>query len=415
MLEINTKEEQKVILNLNSVNISNDLGPAICITNAKKTIIVLNGENIIEDGEEYNIDAKATLFSNDTLKIKGEGSLEVIGNYKHAIASDDDIIIESGNIILSAIKDGMHANDGIQIDGGNITVKTAHDGIESEGILIINNGTFDFSCEDDGITAQGDFTINGGTYSITKCEEGIESKSKLVINDGLIEVEANDDGLNATDIEINGGKIYCNSKNGDAIDSNGTVTITGGIIVAVGGNVPEGGLDFDNNVCTITGGTIIAAGGVNSVPTESKCTQSVILLGNLESNSVIRIQDESGNEIITFKLEKTYQSLLFSNQKLEKNKKYIVYSNGEVTEGETFHGLYTEETTYSNGEENTSFTLESNVTNLSGSTTFGGGVFNPQNGNKGPMGGMKEPNEEFNPNGENAPGLSGTKPNSNNL
>ena len=31
------------------------------------------------------------------------------------------------------------------------------------------------------------------------------------------------------------------------------------------------------------------------------------------------------------------------------------------------------------------------------------------------MGGMKEPNEEFNPNGENAPGLSGTKPNSNNL
>lgn len=415
MIEINTKEEQKVILNLNGINIKNDSGPAICITNAKKTIIVLNEDNMIEDGEKYDIDAKATLFSNDTLKIKGEGSLEVVGNYKHAIASDDDIIIESGKITLSAIKDGMHANDGVQIDGGNITVKTAHDGIESEGIIIINNGTFDFSCEDDGITAQGDFTINGGTYNITKCEEGIESKSKLVINDGLIEVEANDDGLNATNIEINGGKIYCNSKNGDAIDSNGTVTITDGVIVALGGNVPEGGLDFDNNVCTITGGTIIAAGGVNSVPTESKCTQSVVLLGNVGNNSVIRIQDDSGNEIITFKIEKTYQNLLISTQKLEKNKKYIVYSNGEVAESENFHGLYTDETTYSNGEENTNFTLESNVTNLSNSTPFGGGGFNPPNGNKAPMGEMQGPNENFEQNEQNPPKFSGNKPSEKNL
>lgn len=416
MIEVNTIEEQKVILNLNNTSIKNSNGPAICVTNAKKAIIVLTGNNTLEDGEEYDIDAKATLFSNDTLKIKGEGTLEVIGNYKHAIASDDDVIIEDGDIVLSAIVDGIHVNDGVQIDGGNITVTTAHDAIESEGIIIINNGIFNLSCEDDGITSQGDFTINGGTYNITKCEEGIESKSQLIINDGLIEVLANDDGLNAKYIEINEGKIYCNSKNGDAIDSNGTVKITGGIIVAVGGNVPEGGLDFDNNTCEITGGTLIATGGVNSTPTESKCEQPIILFGNLGSNSNIRIQDESGEEIITFRIEKTYQSLIVTTPKLKSNTNYVVYTNGEVADTEEFHGLYLSETTYSNGEENTSFTTETIITNLGGNTSMmGGGMVPGGKGQKGEMDmngmtppdmgemplGMNEDNKNFKPNKSN--------------
>ncbi len=388
MLEVNTKEEQKVILNLNGINIKNSNGPAVCITNAKKTIIVLYGDNIIEDGEKYNIDAKATLFSNDTLKIKGDGNLEVVGNYKHAIASDDDIIIENGNITLSSLVDGIHVNDGFQLDGGLITVKTANDAIESEGIIIINGGTFNLACNDDGITAAGNVTINNGTFNISKCEEGIESKTLLTINDGLIEIESNDDGLNSTNMVINGGKIYCNARNGDAIDANGDVSINGGIIVATGANVPEGGLDFDNNTCQITGGTIIAAGGVNSTPTQSECTQHVVLLGNLGANSNIRIQDEAGNEVITFNLGKTYQSLLISSPNFKSDTNYIVYTGGEISETENFHGLYLDKTNYSNGEENTKFTTESILTNLGGNTFMMGGNMN-MNGGKGQKGDMQ--------------------------
>lgn len=364
MIEVDT--EGNVILNLDNVNLKNDSGPAIFIINANETTLVLSGENYLEDGSEYSVDAKATLFSNDTLKIEGEGTLEIVGNYKHAIASDDNIVISDGNIILSATKDGIHANDEIQIDNGTILVKTANDAIESEGTIVINDGEFDINCNDDGITASGDFTINGGTFNITKCEEGIESKELLTINDGLIEIEANDDGLNSTNMQINGGKIYCNAKNGDAIDANGNIEITGGIIVAIGGNVPEGGLDFDNNICKVTGGTIIATGGVNSTPTESECTQNVILLGDLGVDSDISIQDEDGNEVITFKLSKTYQNILISSPKIEENTKYIVYTEGTVSNSEEFHGLYIEETNYEGGTQNTTFTTETMVTNLGG-------------------------------------------------
>lgn len=212
MIEINT--EDKVKLRLSGASITNVNGPAICFTNAKKAFITLEEGtiNYLKDGSSYDssIAAKGALFSNDTLEIKGKGTLNVTGNYKHGIVSDDDIIIENGIInVTSNVKDGIHANDNITIEGGTLNITTnSDDGIGCEGDIIINNGDITISSADDGIHADADLTINGGNINITKCGEGIESKANMTINDGNISITGSDDCLNAaTNITINGGKL----------------------------------------------------------------------------------------------------------------------------------------------------------------------------------------------------------------
>ncbi|SHH70851.1 carbohydrate-binding domain-containing protein [Clostridium grantii] len=48
------------------------------------------------------ISGEAAILTNDTLVIQGEGILMVIGNNNEGISSDDDIIINSGIIKITA-------------------------------------------------------------------------------------------------------------------------------------------------------------------------------------------------------------------------------------------------------------------------------------------------------------------------
>jgi hypothetical protein len=120
MLNVNTIEE--VVLILDGVAISYNSEPAIIMNRAEKLSLVLSDSisNTLIDGVTYSdTGLKAALLSNDTLEISGDGDLMVIGRYKHSIVSDDDLIIEGGNIIiLVAEKDGFHVNDNITVSGG---------------------------------------------------------------------------------------------------------------------------------------------------------------------------------------------------------------------------------------------------------------------------------------------------------
>ncbi len=127
-ITVDTKE--KVYIELAGVEITNSRGPALQIIDAKEiTVILKTGTvNTMSDGgnSEYN----AAIFSNDTLIIEGDGKLVVTGNNGHGIESDDDVIINGGDII---------------INGGLITAV----------------------CSDDGFNAETDITINGGTLTNT--------------------------------------------------------------------------------------------------------------------------------------------------------------------------------------------------------------------------------------------------------
>ncbi len=136
------KSEGRVKLRLDGVNLTNTTGPAIFFDNCDKGYITVskNTENFVADGAEYDVDAKAAIFSNDDLEIKGSGSLTVTANYKHGIASDDELKIEEGTININSVGDGLHANDGITVSGGDITIKASGDGIQSEDFVEITAG-----------------------------------------------------------------------------------------------------------------------------------------------------------------------------------------------------------------------------------------------------------------------------------
>lgn len=139
---VDTATEEKVTVVLDGVDISNSAGPAIFINEAKKcTVKVREGTvNYLRDGGKDKIN-DGVIFSNDTLRLKGNGELNIVSGNAHGIASDDDIIIENGTYNITSIKSGIFAHDDISITGGTLNIKGGTNGIKSKGTINISGGT----------------------------------------------------------------------------------------------------------------------------------------------------------------------------------------------------------------------------------------------------------------------------------
>lgn len=415
------KAEEAVKLKLNGVSIINSQGPAIYVDDAKEVWIEAaeGSENVLEDGAKYDASlsanaegemAKGTIFSNDDLIFYGAGCLKVTGNYKHGICSDDSVIFQDGRYIILAEKDGVHAKEGILVSQGEIQVLKGNDGMESESDLIMNGGSYQAAVVDDGMVAAQNLYFNDGSVAVSVCTEGIEAKGQLYVNGGTIEVAGEDDGINGgTLVQINGGTVYVNMSTGDGLDSNGSLEMNGGLVIALGGRMPEGGADCDQNSFTITGGTLLAAGGVNSAPTEDTCTQPVLLLGKAGQGESLGIQNEDGRTVFAYLAEKDYENLLLSGDFLQEGASYTVYTGGTITGGTDSHGYY-EGAEYTGGAESNSFMVDGMVI-LSGGTAGmpGKGEMGRPAGEGGKLEGMTPPEGGGQPEGMTPPG-EGEKP-----
>ncbi len=335
MIFVNTTE--KVKLRLNGCSITNSNGPAIYFQNVDKGFITIEKgtTNSLTDSKTYstaNAGAKAVLFSNDDLEIKGAGTLNITANYKHGICSDDDIKIENGNIIIKAApSDGIHCNNTIEVTGGTLDITAASDCMDTDGDIIIEAGTLTLSAGDDGMHSELALTINGGTITVLKAYEGIEGKTVTTVNNGTVNITATEDGLCAgKQLVINGGEIavICGK---DPYDSNGTITMTGGNAVIYGGGQPDGCADCDTNNFTITGGTLAAVGGCTSSPTASTSKQCSAILAGPALNAVVSIKNASGTEIYNFTAKKAGATLLFTSPGLLSGQTFNMYNNGKLT------------------------------------------------------------------------------------
>lgn len=159
--------EDKVTLVLNGVNITSSSGPAILVEEAKKcTVKPRDGSvNYLSDSgaEETN---EAVIFSNDTLRLKGNGELNITANNAHGVAGDDDVIVESGTYNITSMKSGIYAHDDITINGGTLKINGGTNGIKSKGTININGGRTIISGGTNGdkssVYASSTFNYTGG-------------------------------------------------------------------------------------------------------------------------------------------------------------------------------------------------------------------------------------------------------------
>ncbi|HFI0803366.1 TPA: carbohydrate-binding domain-containing protein [Streptococcus suis] len=217
-------------------------------------INVINADNVeleIKDGTTNTV--KDTSNHTDTniegaihveadLTITGNGSLTVEGNFQDGIVSTDDLVVNSGNITVTAVDDGIRGKDSLTINGGTINVTAGDDGIKAETAL----------------------TIDGGTITVPESLEALEG-TNITINGGTIDVYGSDDAINAASttsseifIKVTGGdlKVAVGSGDTDAFDANGNLYISGGTIDVT---APTSAFDFDGTV-EFTGGTVTVNG-----------------------------------------------------------------------------------------------------------------------------------------------------------
>ena len=237
-----------------------------------------------------------------------------------AIHCDGYIRIDGGSIILAAGDDAMHSDKGLVVNAGMITVTQSYEGLES-GDITINGGTIDIISRDDGMNAAGgnDGSGAGGAFSpggwfaddnFGKGDSAEATEYQIIINDGNITISAE----------------------GDGIDSNGNIFMNGGTVAVHGptGSM-NGALDYGERgcVCEISGGTLIAAGavGMDVSPTSGSSQPSVNVRfsSSQKEGTYVVIKDGTGNEIMTARPLKIFQSVVMSHENMELGETYTVW------------------------------------------------------------------------------------------
>lgn len=241
--------EKKLLLNLNGVSLTSQIGPAINSQCKKRMFVNLKEGtvNTLTDVATYSDDPyylnnvqpddedrKGCLFSEGNLIFSGYGSLVVAGKQKHGIASDGYMYLRPGTTIAvtEAAKNAIHIkgdkdeNIGIIIAGGlvyTLTESEAGKGLKTDYHVEIQGGQLD---------------LNTTGEAIYEEEENDTSSAAGIKTDG--------------DIIISGGEISVKSigTGGKGLNADGDLNMTGGVatIVTTGGKyVYNSALDLDSS------------------------------------------------------------------------------------------------------------------------------------------------------------------------
>lgn len=252
-LIVESGENAKITLVLGGVSIKNSTGAAIQIATADDVTIELSEgtTNVLQSGEEVDI-ATATegeeasggaLQSKVDLKIKGKGSLTVLGYLNNGIHCTKDLKIKNGNISVTALGHGIKGKNSVTVSGGTVTVTSGKDGItsdetenEEKGFVTIEDGEIIITSAGDGVSAETTLTVTGGVISIISGGGSANAQQKTdnmrdwwdFDNSASDDNSASCKGLKAGKaMMISGGSITIDAQD-DALHTDGDMTISGG-------------------------------------------------------------------------------------------------------------------------------------------------------------------------------------------
>lgn len=308
-LIVESAENAKITLVLGGVSIKNSTGAAIQISTADDVTIELaeGTTNVLQSGEEVDIAAATeskeasggALQSKADLKIKGKGSLTVLGYLNNGIHCTKDLKIKNGNISVTALGHGIKGKNSVTVSGGTVTVTSGKDGItsdetenEEKGFVTIEDGEIIITSVGDGVSAETTLTVTGDVISIisgggsanaqqktdnmrdwwdfdnsasddnsASCK-GLKAGKALVISGGSITIDAQDDALHTDgDMTISGGECILSTGDDGAHAALSLTVLDGKITVLTS---YEG---LEANQITLAGGELditASDGGINA-------------------------------------------------------------------------------------------------------------------------------------------------------
>ena len=223
----------KCTLSLAGIDLTCTTGAAISITNGKRIQLSAkkNTTNALSDCT--NGSQKACVYSKGQLQIQGNGTLNVVGNTKHAI--------KSGTVTISGVGD-----DGIQCDLG---------GDSSTGEILADEAKGIEAHDDED---SGNVYIEGGTINITgtaAAAKGIKCDGDMQISSGDITVKTTGNGKwDSDDAE---------TKAASGLSCDGNMTVSGGSLTLASSGSGGKGMKCDG-VMTISDGTVtvVTSGGL---------------------------------------------------------------------------------------------------------------------------------------------------------
>ncbi len=251
----------KATIELNGLTLTNVTpvysGAAIHIQNSKRiNVKVITGTtNTLADAATGS--QKGCLYVKGHAEFKQQGTLNFVGNLKHAIKAGEYISVKNATInVTSAVGDGISCNEYFLMESGTINIS----GTEDDGI----------QCDLDGDTSTGETTdhededsgniyISGGNITINCAAiaaKGIKSVGDIYISDDAV-INVTTSGKGMWDTEDLETKAAC------GISADGNIDISGGTISLTSTGSGGKGMKCDGFM-NISGGdiTIVTSGAL---------------------------------------------------------------------------------------------------------------------------------------------------------
>ncbi|RRD79950.1 carbohydrate-binding domain-containing protein [Alloprevotella sp. OH1205_COT-284] len=194
----------KCVVELNNLHLTGtDTIPALHINNGKRIDIVVPVGTVSHIADAKTNKRKSALFVKGHTEFKGGGTLNIVGNARHAYSSNEYTWIRTGFgtiNVTAAVADALNIDQYLQMDGGTINVSgVGGDGIDISKTLN-NDGTVNMIDKNNG-----ELLMNGGTLNIrinADDVKGIKTKSHATIAAGNITIDVS--GLGVKGISCDG-------------------------------------------------------------------------------------------------------------------------------------------------------------------------------------------------------------------
>lgn len=297
---VNVPKTEEVELILTGVNVTCSNNSPLYVQSADCVTLTLDKSctNQFTDGKSYADTSEtapsAAIYSEDDIKIQGEGALTVHGNYRDGISSKNDVILSGGTITIDSADDGIRGKDSVRIKGASVSITSL-----GHGIKVTN----------DTDSKKGYFLLSSGSLRIDSEKDGCHISQNIELSGGNTTIKA---GNEAFDVEKN-------------------IQISGGSHVLAGSKGVNHGVLSYNGECVVTGGTLVAFGnqalatGISS----SSSQKSILYKGALpyEKNLEVKLTDSSEKTILSLSSIKQFQSVLISSPEM-KSGTYSLFVGG---------------------------------------------------------------------------------------